>query len=142
MLKDFYIALKNETPTEEQVETIAKQTLLPVGETVVWLEHLKGTDDNRKRGAAKAVETRKLRMSSKSAKVYSCGVCGALYGDETEEAEFRIGCEVCDTWFHSTCADVTPDNEPDNICVHSSALFNLSLINEVTIAIHLFSMSP
>lgn len=122
MLKDFYSSLKQRDPTDEQLQKIAKQTLLPVGGVVMWLEHLKTVDSNRKRGAAKAAETRRLNRCSKQAeKVYSCGICGAVYDDETEEVEFWVGCDNCDTWFHGTCIDVTTDNEPDkyfcNACV-------------------------
>ena len=100
MLKDFYSSLKGRDPADEQLEKITKQTLLLVGEVVMWLDHLKTVNSNGKRGAAKAAETRRLKRCSKSAETssssYSCGICGALY---CEEAEYWIGCDSCDSWF-------------------------------------------
>ena len=47
----------------------------------MWLDHLKTVDSNRKRGAAKAAETRRFKRCSKSAEtsdsLYSCGIYGA-----------------------------------------------------------------
>ena len=124
VLKDFYSSLQGQDPTDEQVEKIAKQTLLPVEEVVMWLNHLKAVDSNRKRGGAKAAETRRLKRSSKSGQkaddLYSCGICGAAYSDETEEMEFWVGCDTCDSWFHGTCINVAPDNEPEKYICNAS----------------------
>ena len=48
MLKDFYSSLERRDPQDEQLEKIAKQTLLPVGEVVMWLDHLKTVESNRR----------------------------------------------------------------------------------------------
>lgn len=69
----------------------------------MWLEQVKTVDSSRKRGAAKAAETRRLnRCSNQAAKVYSCKIWGAMYDDDTEDAEFWVGCDNCDIWFHGT----------------------------------------
>lgn len=69
----------------------------------MWLEQVKTVDSSRKRGAAKAAETRRLnRCPNQAAKVYSCKICGAMYDDDTEDAEFWVGCDNCDIWFHGT----------------------------------------
>jgi hypothetical protein len=108
---------------------MAKKVLLPVCEVKLWLDHLDTVDTNRKRGAAKAAETRRRKLrsqldqqpaeSSTSASYY-CGICGLLFGD-SEECEYWIGCEQCDTWFHGECVNITPETEPDkfycDICV-------------------------
>ena len=125
MIKDFYSFLEGRDPADEQLEKITKQTLLPV-EVVMWLDHLKTVDSNRKRGAAKAAETRRLKRCSKSAEtsgnLYSCGICGAVYCDETEEPEYWIDCDSCDSWFHGTCINVTPDSEPEKYFCNSCVL--------------------
>lgn len=33
-----------------------------------------------------------------------CGICGGLYG----AAEFWIGCDHCDKWYHGKCVKITP----------------------------------
>ena len=84
----------------------------------MWLEHLKTVDMNRKRGAAKAAETRRQKREKQVSKgthnlveVYCCGICGVAYGD-SDESEYWIGCEACDTWYHGECV-ISPANEPD-----------------------------
>ena len=56
-----------------------------------------------------------------------------MYCDQTEEAEYWIGCDSCDSWFHGTCINVTPDSESEkyfcNSCVDwISVLLNISVI--------------
>ena len=91
LLKEFYQQLGQKEPTEAQIETIAKKTLLPVSEVIIWLQHLKTVDTNRKRGAAKAAETRRQKRAEQvskgthnSVEVYCCGICGVTYGDSNE----------------------------------------------------------
>ena len=48
-------------PSENLLEGVAKKTLLPINEVLLWLDHLKTVDDNRKRGAAKAALTRQRK---------------------------------------------------------------------------------
>ncbi len=113
------------------LENVAKETLLPIDEVHMWLDHLKTIDTNRKRGAAKAAETRRrkretLKTATTTAEpttaepttveqeeeTYYCGVCQLIYGD-SDEPEFWVGCEKCDAWFHGSCINISPDNEPD-----------------------------
>lgn len=42
-------------------EDVARRTLLPVNEVEMWLNHLRTIENNRKRGAAKAAETRRQK---------------------------------------------------------------------------------
>ncbi|RDY05931.1 PHD finger protein ALFIN-LIKE 2, partial [Mucuna pruriens] len=35
----------------------------------------------------------------------SCGSCGGNYN----AAEFWIGCDICEWWFHGKCAMITPE---------------------------------
>ena len=65
----------------------------------MWLQHLNTINENCKRGASKAAETRKRKRS------YHCGVCKALY-DKTDEIEFWIACDRCNTWFHGECDEL------------------------------------
>jgi len=43
-------------PTDADIESMSKQTLLPSREVKIWLEHLEQVDLNCKCGAAKAAE--------------------------------------------------------------------------------------
>jgi len=78
---------------------------------------------NRKRGAAKAAATRRLRRQAKlhaaesmevtedsvsdiQAAAVLCGVCGEVYEDVTDEVENWVGCENCPQWFHFGCAGI------------------------------------
>ena len=66
ILKEFFLSLKKRkaTPTELDIKAIAEGVLLPSSEVEMWLEHLQQVDINRKRGAAKAAETRRRRAAS------------------------------------------------------------------------------
>ena len=101
---------------------MAKKTLLSVAEVRMWWDHLKTVDENRKRGAAKAAATRRRKQESKqaSSSVYHCGICGVIFGVSVED-EYWIGCETCDSWFHSDCVNITPQNEPDKFYCSSCA---------------------
>ena len=106
------------------------KALLPVNEVEIWLSHLRTIDNNRKRGAAKAAETRRqkreLVMSKRDTvpqqvtteETYCCGVCHGVYEEETDEVETWIGCEHCEAWFHATCLglQLDPSNPEDYIC--------------------------
>ena len=122
LLKEF---LSHPEPTEELFTSIARKTLLPIEEVKMWLNHLKTVEINRRRGAAKAAETRRRKRQQQQAQEqvrqiqqrheYSCGICGGLYQDETTEIEVWIGCDFCDSWFHSTCLRMDSDAE-DYVC--------------------------
>ena len=124
ILKNFYQSQARTDPSAEDIKSVAKKTLLPASEVRIWLDHLKTIDNNRKRGAVKAAETRQRNNQSKQTfnegnkpefiteqNEYHCGFCGALYGD-SDEIEFWIGCEKCDSWYHGDCVGITTDNEP------------------------------
>lgn len=141
MLKEFFQSMKKRktTPTEPDIKAIAEKTLLPPVEVRMWLEHLQQVDLNRRRGAAKAAETRHRRAANTTASsadpnptlqanvnpepipgpaaetedIYYCGYCGGQYEEETEECEFWIACEACDCWFHGVCVGIAADNEPE-----------------------------
>ena len=47
VLKVSYQALNQKDPSESMLENVAKETLLPIDEVCMWLDHLKTTDTNR-----------------------------------------------------------------------------------------------
>lgn len=86
---------------------------LPVSEVWLWLEHLQTVDTNRKRGATKAALAKKKVESIEAThslepetSVYKCGVCQAVFQEETEEEELWVGCESCARWFHAVCVNI------------------------------------
>ena len=86
-------AASDETLTRE-----AKNVLLPVNEVEVWMQHLNTVQENRKRGAQKASETRQRKKAEaadqkKQVIEWRCRKCGELYQDETEEEEVWIECK-------------------------------------------------
>ena len=113
VLKEFFQSLQGSEPTDEMLQSMARKTLLPVSEVQLWLEHLHTVHTNRKRGATKAALTRKQETTPQVRQVYKCGVCQALYLEETEEEEVWIGCELCDQWFHSVCVNIDLQCVPD-----------------------------
>lgn len=131
LLKEFFQQYGSD-PSDALLENIAKKCLLPVNEVRMWLQHLQTVNTNRKRGAAKAAETRRRKKQGSSLPVTSaeqdeeseecCGVCGAVFGN-TDEVEFWIACDHCDKWFHGDCVNINKENEPDSFycfsCVSS-----------------------
>ena len=122
-------------PTENIIEDIARKTFLPVSEVKIWLDHLKTIERNRKREAAKAAETHKHKAQRDKERVedadppldsplqYYCGICGGVFLEGTDEVETWIGCERCESWFHSTCVRV--DFEEPEDCVCKSCIENI-----------------
>lgn len=130
-MKQFYKKLKGKEPSDSDLEGVARKCLLPIEDVSLWLDHLKTVDENRKRGAAKAAESKKAKrcqqsstMSSKQLgdnhpkdkqpeeeQEYYCGTCEGLYGEE--EDEYWIGCDGCFGWYHGECVSVTPETEPE-----------------------------
>lgn len=39
----------------------------------------------------------------------SCAVCGQNFGADQEKDDLWIACDVCNKWFHGSCADVTTE---------------------------------
>ena len=105
--------------SDTSVQALAEKLLLSVNDVNIWISHLKKVQRNRKEGAAKAAKTHcKSRQTVQEQ--YKCGVCQAVFEEETEESEMWIGCEECDTWFHWTCVGITI--EPDTYtCTTCSA---------------------
>ena len=108
MLKEFFLSMikRKTTPTELDIEDIAKKTLFPSKEVKMWLEHLEQVDFNRRGGAAKASENRRkwaanatkshhnpdpIQTPESQPNVdpeYYCSYCGGKYEEETDEEEF------------------------------------------------------
>ena len=68
IIKNAFDELGGKTPSDDDITKIAKKTLLPTDEVIIWLDHLRQVQKNRKRGADKAAETRR-RKKCKSSKV-------------------------------------------------------------------------
>ena len=62
-LKEFFERVGPE-PTDGELEEIAANCLLPKDDVVMWLRHLKTIQENCKRGASKAAETKKEEVLS------------------------------------------------------------------------------
>ncbi len=101
-------------PTPDQVTSISKSTLLTEEEVKMWLEHLSTVQANRKRGAAKAAQTRQKRKGSCRAPDCYCGFCGGKYELETDEVEVWVACDKCETWFHADCVNLDVANQPEH----------------------------
>ena len=86
---------------------LAKKVLLPESETEIWLNHLATVSENRKRGAAKAAQTRK---SKKCDTETYCGSCKSKFS--TSEI-FWICCDSCDLWYCSSCENLCSEPEAD-----------------------------
>ena len=97
-------------------EKLAEDVLLPSHEVKLWLDHLRIVRENRRRGAAKAAETRR----SKQRQASNESVCGDLYEEETDEVEDWIACDLCNRWFHWYCVNIT--TEPSSFVCISCAL--------------------
>ena len=99
LLKEFHQNLKGASPTQTQLLEMSKKCLLPINEVEMWLEHLTTIAANRKRGAAKAAETRRRNKQEKQREemVY-CGVCHQPYVKFTDEVELWIQCDICLAW--------------------------------------------
>ena len=95
----------------------SRQVLLPCAEVKMWLDHLSTVQQNRKRGAAKAAETRKRKAQQtgllSEAQNDRCGVCREEYEEETPEEELWIECSTCMLWFHADCVGINPSKIPE-----------------------------
>lgn len=85
-------SLKGVTPSQQQLQVISRQVLLPCAEVKMWLDHLSAVQLNHKRGAAKAAETqnRKAQQTEflRLGRSDKCGICGEEYEDETLDEVF------------------------------------------------------
>lgn len=109
VLKDYFTS-QTSIPDIE-VQRIAKEVLLPIEDVSFWVEHLRSITENRKRGAAKAAETRRKKREKDS--LCYCGKCGKLYNESTDVVELWIGCDRCSLWFCGACENLScpPDTD-------------------------------
>ena len=61
VIKEKFESLECYPPSESVCLEIAKEVLLSVDDVRMWLDHLHTIKENRKRGAAKAAETRRRK---------------------------------------------------------------------------------
>ena len=112
--------LKGKSVTDNFVEELARKTPLPPDDVRLWLSHLETVSDNRKRGAKKASETRRLRKQVQQAQeaqqvasdVCYCGICHEQYIEYTDVIEKWICCDTCNRWYHFSCVGLT--SKPDD----------------------------
>ena len=110
ILKKFN-GLKGKEPSDADVEQMARATLLSPEDVRIWLEHLQSIHTNRRRGAEKAVATR--RSKKKQPEKY-ISVCGEEYTERTDEIQYWIGCDKCSNWFHYNCVGIDPNSVPES----------------------------
>ena len=103
LLKDAFSDQKSKDFSDSDIQQLAKTTLLPPEEVCMWLEHLKVVQHNRRRGAAKASATRRLKKSQDK---HFC-ICGEEYLSLTDEVQNWIGCDSCSNWFHFECVGIS-----------------------------------
>lgn len=128
VLLNFFNSLKGLKPTQKQLEAVSRQVLLPCSEVELWLNHLTTIQENRKRGAAKAAETRKKQRAERTRRrrvIHWCRmkrlkvrinhgrvVCGEMYKEGTLEEELWIECNIYQLWFHGDCVSINPSKVP------------------------------
>lgn len=122
-----------EVPEESKLLEISEKVLLSHDETEMWFKHLKNVHENRKKGVAKAIETRKAKKmqqqlankdkdrtkeKGKKAKKKNnqeeeesevCCTCNLEVPcgleDEQEEIDW-ISCDSCACWHHMICVGI------------------------------------
>ena len=67
VILNFFNTLRGASPSQRELEAISCQVLLLCEEVNMWLDHLSTVQYNRRRGAAKAAETRRKRKSEQTA---------------------------------------------------------------------------
>lgn len=72
VLKQKYSELGTEQFTDDLMKEAAECVLLSIDETRIWLEYLDAVLENRKRGAAKAAATRRLKSTGETATTSIC----------------------------------------------------------------------
>ena len=91
-----------QSKTEGDLTELAQKVLLPVDEVQIWVAHLETVDANRKRGAQKAVATRRASSSrahsrselteNSNADTDVCSLCGEAY-------EEVVSLELCRNYY-------------------------------------------
>ena len=87
VLKHMFSELGNQPVTDEFITNAARSVLLPIEETKVWIDHLTTILQNRKRGAAKAAATRRLKRHAMQTQGL-IGVLGSSISD-TQAQDIR-----------------------------------------------------
>ena len=122
VLKTRFSELMGTEPSDNDVEKIAKETLLLPQEVRIWMNNLQSIQTNCRRGAEKAAATK--RSKARQHWQVKC-VCGEEYTDRTDEVQYWIGCDQCSSWFHYECAGINPSLVPEtflcNNCDNSVA---------------------
>ncbi len=88
ILKEEFDGMSSYPPSESVCADLSMKVMLPVEEIKIWLDHLHTIRENRKKGALKAAETRRRKITSATASTsrareseYQCGICHAPYQD-------------------------------------------------------------
>ena len=102
---------------------------------MIWLNHLREVERNRKIGVAKAAETRKKKEDARKEKNIqeavlnqddaNCGTCGIGYTEDVEQ--FWIACGQCQQWYCATYEGLT--EEPmDEFYICLNCIYRKSII--------------
>ena len=94
-IQQFFIQLKDQQPTEDELTAVAKKVLLPISEVQMWLDHLHEVHKNRQRGATKAAETREAKQVAKEQASESVQLLPATNGTTIGSGEENVCCGVC-----------------------------------------------
>jgi hypothetical protein len=122
-----------DVPDENRILEVSEKVLLPYDETKMWFDHLKTVAENRKRGVAKAAETRRAKSGKrqeekrgrkqptkrknqdknkgKQSLESRCSTCKMDEPPEVEGEEVDwICCDSCVGWHHMPCVGITSDD--------------------------------
>lgn len=90
----FRFSISSQTPVD--MDTLAKEVLLPRHEVQFWIDYLHTVPENRKHGSKKAAATKRKKSAETSSNdLYGRGICHEVYQDGTEVEENWIGCDKC-----------------------------------------------
>ena len=110
---------ENRDLDSEDVEELAKQTLLSTEDVEMWVMHLDSVKKRRKAGARKAADTRKQKSNDNVATAgneFWCLCGGPESGNYNMIACDNPGCPI--EWFHFECAglvDAPSGNYPPSV---------------------------
>mgnify|MGYP002803628123 CR=1 FL=1 len=110
-------------PDDRIIKDISKNTLLPVEEVLLWLNHLHKISQNRQAGAKKAAETKKRKKDSRievqddeGEICQECGRHDPLNSDN--EVVPWISCDGCLLWWHTACSGLVENYNPEQwLCI-------------------------
>ena len=81
---------------QQSISALAKETLLPVSDVEMWLEHLSAVSDRRRAGAVKAAATRKSKRRShdnldhRLGKTFVSPLCPGPYCADGNEYKYTV----------------------------------------------------